>query len=109
MIRFKPVAVYSCTFAGDLGAGLIAIAAGLVYIDWRALASGRDIESDPASLVRIIVALAIGAIGSALFAGACLAACLRFAVGLSELGSALRASALAREQATFPAPHSTNK
>jgi branched-subunit amino acid permease len=109
MIRFKPTAAHSCTFAGALGAALIAVAAGLVYIDCRAIASGRDVESDPVSFVRVIVALNVGAIGSALFAGACFAACLRFAMGLSELGSGLRARALACEQAPLPAPHSTNK
>jgi hypothetical protein len=109
MIRFKSTAAYACTEAGALGAGLIAAAAGLVYIDWRALASGRDIESNPALIVCVVVALVIGAIGSALFAGACLAVCLRLAVGLSELGSGLRASALARQQAPSPATHSTNK
>jgi hypothetical protein len=95
--------------AGALGAALIAVAAGLVYIDCRAIASGGDIESDLVSFVRVIVALVIGAIGSALFTGACLAACLRLAIGLSELGSGLRASVLAREQALLPAAHSTNK
>jgi branched-subunit amino acid permease len=109
MIRFNPTSVYSCTFAGALGAGLIAVAAGLVYIDWSSLTARRDIESDPASLVRAVIALILGAIGSALFAGACLAACLRLAIGLSDLGSGLRASALAREQPSLPANHSTNK
>jgi hypothetical protein len=109
MIRFERTASVGCVVAGSLGAGLIAIAAGLVYIDMRVAAAGVNIESDPVAMVQIVVAMIVGAIGSILFAGAGFAAFWSFTLALAEVGRGLRTRSSATADLPAVRDHSTNK
>jgi hypothetical protein len=109
MIRFERTASLGCVVAGSLGAGLIAVAAGLVYIDMRVTAAGVNIESDPVAMMRVVVAMVLGSIGSILFAGAVLSAFWSFTLALAEVGRGLRTRSSATDDLTAVRDHSTNK